>query len=104
MCKEVKYEDNVSSNREKLGNSLVVQWLAFRTSTAGSMGSVPGRGTKILQAAWCGSKKKKKERKKSINRNYIKKEPNRSSSGTESTITEMKNLLEGLNSRFEVAF
>ena len=41
--------------------------------------------------------------KESINRNYIKKEPNRSSSGTESTITEMKNLPEGLNSRFEVA-
>ena len=28
--------------------------------TAESPGSIPGRGTKIPQAAWCGQKKKKK--------------------------------------------
>ena len=33
-----------------LGNSLVVQWLGLRALTAESLGSVPGWGTKILQA------------------------------------------------------
>ena len=33
------------------GNSLVAQWLGVCASTAGSMGSIPGRGTGILQAA-----------------------------------------------------
>ena len=41
----------------------MVQWLGLRTSNAGGMGSIPGRGTKIPHAAWRG-KKKKKERKK----------------------------------------
>ena len=31
--------------------SLVVQWLRLCTSTAGGMGSIPGWGTKIPQAA-----------------------------------------------------
>ena len=30
--------------------SLVVQWLEHRASTAGSTGSIPGGGTKILHA------------------------------------------------------
>ena len=38
----------------------MVQWLRLRTPEAGDMGSIPGRGTKIPQAAWCGQKKKKK--------------------------------------------
>ena len=33
-----------------LGNSLAVQWLELQASTAGGMGSIPGQGTKILQA------------------------------------------------------
>ena len=33
-----------------LGNSLAVQWVGLRTSTAESRGSVPGWGTKIPQA------------------------------------------------------
>jgi len=37
---------------------MVVQWLRLCTSTAGSMGSILGPGTKILQAAWCNQKKK----------------------------------------------
>ena len=41
------------------GNSLVVQWLGLHASTAGGMGSIPGRGTKGLQAAWYGQLKKK---------------------------------------------
>ena len=44
------------------GTSLVVQWLRLRISTAGSVGSIPGRGTKILLHGV--AKKKKKERKK----------------------------------------
>ena len=34
---------------EDLGNSLVVQWLGLCTFTAKGPGSIPGRGTKILQ-------------------------------------------------------
>ena len=48
------------------GNSLVVSWLGLYTSTAataGNMGSVPGRETRILLAAWY-SKKERKEKKK----------------------------------------
>ena len=43
------------------GNSLVVQWLGLWAFTAKAMGSIPGRGTKIPEAAWCGQKKKKKK-------------------------------------------
>ena len=42
------------------GNSLAVQWLGLHASTAGGMRSIPGQGTKILQAVRCGQKKKKK--------------------------------------------
>ena len=44
-----------------MGNSLAVQWLGLRASTAGGRGSIPGRGTKIPHAAW--QKKKKKSLK-----------------------------------------
>ena len=37
----------------------MVQWLRLLTPNAGGMGSIPGRGTKILHAAWRGQKKKK---------------------------------------------
>ena len=40
------------------GNSLAVQWLGLRAFTAEGPGSIPGRGTKIPQAAWCGKKQK----------------------------------------------
>ena len=40
--------------------SLAVQWLRLRASTAGGAGSIPGLGNKILHAARCGLKKKKK--------------------------------------------
>ena len=49
------------------GNSLVVEWLGLRTFTAEGLGSIPGRGTKISQAASCGQKKKKGIPKASIN-------------------------------------
>ena len=40
--------------------SLAVQWLGLHTSTEGDTGSIPGRGTKIPHATWCGQKTKKK--------------------------------------------
>ena len=45
---------------------LVVQWLRLCAANAGGRGSIPGRGTKILHAAWQSpkiNKKKKKEKK-----------------------------------------
>ena len=41
------------------GNSPAVQWLALCAFTAEGPGSIPGRGTKILQAERCGQKRKK---------------------------------------------
>ena len=40
-----------------MGNSLVVQWLGLSTFTAEGLGSIPGQGTKIPQAAWHGRDK-----------------------------------------------
>ena len=39
----------------------MVQWLRLYASNAGVVGSIPGWGTKILQATLCGQKLKKKE-------------------------------------------
>ena len=47
-----------------VGTSLAVQWLGLHASTAGGMGSIPGRGTKILQAVGRRQKKKNKEKGK----------------------------------------
>ena len=33
-----------------IGNSLTVQWIELYASSAGGIGSIPGQGTKILQA------------------------------------------------------
>ena len=41
-----------------LGTSLAVQWLRLCTFTAVGLGSVPGQGTKIPHATWCGQKNK----------------------------------------------
>ena len=41
----------------KLGTSLVVQWLRLRASTAGGTGLIPGWGTKIPHAVWPKKKK-----------------------------------------------
>ena len=49
------------SKKHLRGNSLEIQWLGFCASTAGGPGSmIPGRGTKIPQAAQCSQKEKKK--------------------------------------------
>lgn len=44
-------------------NSSVVSWLRLYTSTAGNMGSIPGRKTRVLLATWY-SQKVRKEKKK----------------------------------------
>ena len=48
------------------GNALAVQWLELCAFTTRGMGSVPGQGTKILQALWRSQKKKKLNRKEFI--------------------------------------
>lgn len=42
-----------------MGNSLVVQWLRLRASTAGSMGSMLGQGTRIPHIVWHGQQTNK---------------------------------------------
>ena len=42
------------------GHCLAVQWLVLHASPAGGTGSIPGGGTKIPHAGWCGQKKKKR--------------------------------------------
>ena len=41
-----------------LGNSLVVQWLGLHAFTSKDLGSIPGQGIKILQAAKHGQDKR----------------------------------------------
>ena len=45
-----KVANHLTLNRIILGNSLEVQRLGLRTSTAGDMGSIPVRGIKIPHA------------------------------------------------------
>ena len=45
-------------------NSLAVQWLGLCAFTAEGMGSIPGQGTKILQAAPHNRKKKRETAQK----------------------------------------
>ena len=47
----------------KRGTSLVLQWLGLCASIAGGTGSIPGRGTKIPQAVWCGPKQRKEKKR-----------------------------------------
>ena len=42
-----------------LRTSLAVQRIGLRASAAGGTGSIPGWGTEIPHATWCGQKKKK---------------------------------------------
>ena len=41
-----------------MGTSLVGQWLRLHAFSAGGVGSIPGRGTKIPHAVWPKKKKK----------------------------------------------
>ena len=45
------------------GNSLAVQWLRLHAFTAKGMSSIPGQGTKILQAVQYGQKRNKEKMK-----------------------------------------
>ena len=54
-------EMKVSLEAGDAGTSLAVHWLRLRASTAGAIGSIPAQGIKILHAAWCSQKKKKKK-------------------------------------------
>ena len=45
------------------GTSLAVQRLRLCAYTAEGEGSIPGQGTKILHAVWCGQNIKKKKKK-----------------------------------------
>ena len=50
--------------KKKTRNPLAVQWLGFRASTAGGMGSIPGQGTKIPHAMQHGQKERERETNK----------------------------------------
>ena len=45
-------------------NSSVVSWLRLYTSTAGNMGSIPGRKTRVLLATWYSQKVRKEKKKR----------------------------------------
>ena len=49
--------------KQKMGNSLVTQWLEHHVSIAEAKDSTRGQGTKIQHALWT-KKKKKKERER----------------------------------------
>ena len=52
--------------REKkrvVGDFLLAGWLTLHSSSAGSMGSIPGQGIKIPHAVQCGPEIKKKKKK-----------------------------------------
>ena len=55
-----KFFPSVKSSVERI--SLAVQWLRLRTFTARTMGSMPGRGTKIPHYFGRGQKSKKKKK------------------------------------------
>ena len=57
-----RFQDTRASGMLIVGTSLVVQWLGLCASTARGMGSIPGPGTKIPQAARCSQKKLRKKR------------------------------------------
>ena len=44
---------------DKSWDFLLVKWLRLHTSNAGSVGLIPGQGTKILDAVQCSQKVKK---------------------------------------------
>ena len=51
-----KQYGNFYKVKTRTGNSLVVQWSRFCTSTAGVRDSIPDQGTKIPHAVHCGQK------------------------------------------------
>ena len=57
---DIRGSDNteILSKKSYEGTSLAVQWLRLHASTAGDVGSIPDRGTKIPHAVQWGRKKK----------------------------------------------
>ena len=55
-CHGPKYNTKYKNIKSMLGLS----WVRLCTSTAGGVGLIPGRGTKIPHASQCGKKKKKR--------------------------------------------
>ena len=53
MYTHLYIKDKRKKNLGVVENSLVVQWLGLRAFTAEGPGSIPGWGTKILQATRC---------------------------------------------------
>ena len=55
---------------------MVVQWLRLHASSAEGSGSIPGQGTKIPQALWCGMKEQNEviKKKNTWVTQYFKKE------------------------------
>ena len=49
---------------------LAVQWLGPGACTAKGLGSVPRQGTKILQVAWHGQKKKSLPKSQMVKRDF----------------------------------
>ena len=69
IVRHAKKQENKTHNEEKkiqlkhhTENSLAVQWLGPGIFTAEGVGSVPGWGTKILQAARHGQKQNKNQK------------------------------------------
>ena len=54
------YDKRQAQERQRLGTSLLVQWLGLWVSTAGGVGLIPGWGTNIPHAAWHDQKLKNK--------------------------------------------
>ena len=58
-CSVTNYHKFSGFKHTHFGNSLAVQWLGLHAFTAEGAGSIPGQGTKILQAEWRSKKKNK---------------------------------------------
>ena len=57
----VRAKARLEQVQERLREGLpcLAQWLRLHAPNAGGKCSIPGQGTKIPHAAWCGQKKKK---------------------------------------------
>ena len=58
---QIRMQTSVKPGSQGLDNvwsGVTVQWVRLYTSTAGSKGSIPSQGSKILHATWSGQKKK----------------------------------------------
>ena len=53
---------SLPKEKDAMGTSLAVQWLRRHASSAGAMGLITGRGTKIPHAVRRGQRKKEKRK------------------------------------------